>query len=78
MKDFSAVYTRTIVVDEVCLKVVFNPDEVKLLLNLGKTSFMSRSKLLRDAGVNEKDATDTASLLADLYFAANKFNKDSE
>jgi hypothetical protein len=78
MKDFSVVSTRTITVDERCLNVVFNPDEVKLLLNLGKTSQMTRSRLLRDAGVNEKDATETASLLADLYFAANKFSKDNQ
>ena len=75
MKNFSVVSTRTITIDERCLNVVFDPDEIKLLLNLGKTSQMSRTKFLKDAGVEEKAATETAILLADLYFATKEFDE---
>jgi len=71
--------TYTKLVKEKSLVLTFTPEEVKALLAIGGTSHLARVSLLNKCrGSNNLEENNQAcsNLLADIYFAANDFNKE--
>jgi len=71
--------TYTKLVEEKSLVLTFTPEEVKALLPIGGTSDNSRVALLNKCysiNNNPERNKQCSNLLAEIYFAANDFNKE--